>query len=196
MLRKLLSATVIALCWHGGAWALDPDSALQSHNQVREKVNTGAYPGQPVPNPPLPLLSWDQTLADQARAYADQCVWGHSDDRINVGENLAYSTGLSFSIEQAVGLWADEYQGYDFATGTCSIDQCGHYTQLVWQNTLLVGCGDAVCTPLRSPTGVSLAAEARYHVCRYATAGNINGERPYVITGDDPTLTEIGRAHV
>ena len=189
MLRQLLSATVIALCWHGGASAVDPDTALQSHNQVREDVNAGVYPGQPVPNPPLPLLSWDQTLAEQARAHAEQCIWGHSDDRINVGENLAYSTGLSFSIEQAVGLWADEFQGYDFASNTCSNAPCGHYTQLVCQNTLLVGCADAVCTPLRSLTGVALAAEARYHVCRYATAGNINGERPYVITGDDPTLT-------
>jgi hypothetical protein len=189
MTHKLLVATAIALCWLGAAWAVDPETALQSHNQVRADVNIGAYPGQPLPDPPLPLLSWDQALADQARAYAQQCVWAHSDDRINVGENLAYSTDLSFSIEQAVGLWAEEYEGYDFASGSCSIDQCGHYTQLVWQNTLLVGCGDAVCAPLRAPTGVPVVGEARYHVCRYATAGNINGERPYVITGDDPTLT-------
>jgi hypothetical protein len=33
-----------------------------------------------------------------------------------------------------------------------------------------------------------LANQARYHVCRYATAGNINGQPPYVTDGGDPTV--------
>ena len=178
----------ITLCLQSAAWAGDPAAALQSHNQVRMDVNAGDFPGQPVADPPLPLLNWDQPLADGAEAYAKQCVWAHSSDRVNEGENLAYSTGLDFSIGEAVELWADEYRGYDFATGACSISACGHYTQLVWQNTLLVGCGEAVCAPLRSSSGAVLANQARYHVCRYATAGNINGRPPYVIDGGDPTV--------
>ncbi|MGB5774082.1 MAG: CAP domain-containing protein [Sedimenticolaceae bacterium] len=188
MSRTLNLVLGITFCLQSAAWAGDPAAALQSHNQVRKDVNAGDYPGQPVADPPLPLLNWDQPLADSAEAYAKQCVWAHSNDRVNEGENLAYSTGLDFSIGEAVGLWADEYRGYDFATGACSISACGHYTQLVWQNTLLVGCGDTVCAPLRSSSGTVLANQARYHVCRYATAGNINGEPPYVIDGGDPTV--------
>lgn len=173
----------LALGWQSIALALDAEVALQSHNLVRQQVNDGVLPGQPAASPVIPLLSWDQNLADRATAYAGQCIWAHSDDRVNEGENLAYSTGLSFSIDQAVGLWADEYVGYDFASGACSVDACGHYTQLVWHNTMLVGCGDAVCAPMRAPSGTILASRARYHVCRYATAGNIGRERPYSTDG-------------
>jgi len=176
------------LCWHPLALAPDPNAGLDSHNQVRSKVNAGAYPGQPIPDPPIPPMSWDLTLAAEAKAYAEQCLWTHSDDRGNQGENLAASTDLNFGIGEAVALWADEHVGYDYASGRCSIDACGHYTQLVWHNSQLVGCGDAVCSPLRRPSGGMLANQARYHVCRYATAGNINGESPYPIAGTNPGL--------
>ncbi len=178
----------LTLCWHPLALALDPSLALASHNEVRAQVNAGDYPGQPIPDPSIPPMNWDATLAAEAEAYAKQCVWEHSDDRGNEGENLATSTDLNFGIDDAVGLWADEHSGYDFASGNCSIDACGHYTQLVWNNSQLVGCGDTVCAPLRLPSGGVLADQARYHVCRYATAGNINGEPPYATAGDNSQL--------
>jgi hypothetical protein len=131
-------------------------------------------------------MSWDQGLADAATAYASRCVFGHSDDRINTGENLAYSTGLDLDIADAVALWAGEYRFYDFAENLCNSPPCGHYTQIVWFGSLLVGCGEAVCSPLRLPSGAIAASSARYHVCRYAPAGNIVGERPYTTDAGSP----------
>ena len=49
-----------------------------------------------------------------------------------------------------------------------SPQSCGHYTQVVWANTLSVGCGVAVC-----PTGTIV-------VCNYAPPGNYVGEKPYI----------------
>jgi len=180
------AAVFIALPVRGD---VDPQTALNLHNQVRSTLNQGGYPGQPIPNPSLALMFWDQGLADSATAYANECVWQHSDNRINTGENLYASTDTASDIGDAVGVWADEYRYYDFSTGDCDPgEQCGHYTQLVWQDTLLVGCGDAVCTPLRRPDGSVLFDVGRHQVCHYATAGNINGNAPYETDGGNASL--------
>jgi hypothetical protein len=169
----------VALLSSGVTLAADTGTALRSHNQVRERVNTGAYPAEPAAHPPLAPLGWDQALAKRAGLHAERCVWTHDDDRTDEGENLAYSTKLTFGINEAVLVWADERKGYDHASGACVSEPCGHYTQLVWRDTLRVGCGQALCTPLRRPSGAPLAAEAVFHVCRYSPAGNVEGERPY-----------------
>ena len=176
-----LPSTVIAVAFvlSGAILAADTGIALRSHNQVRENLNAGSYPGQPAAHPPLAPLGWDQALADRAGRHAKRCVWTHGDDRTDEGENLAYSTKPTFGIDEAVLLWAEERHGYDHASGACVSDPCGHYTQLVWRDTLRVGCGQALCTPLRHPSDLPLAAAAVFHVCRYAPAGNVQGERPY-----------------
>jgi len=181
-----LTAAFIALPLQA---AVDAQTGLNAHNQVRTTVNQGGYAGQPVPNPALPLMNWDTGLASSASAYASQCVWAHSSDRINTGENLYASTSLASGIQDAVGAWAEEYRFYDFATRGCTPgEQCGHYTQLVWQGSILVGCGDAVCTPLRNPDGSVLFDSGRHQVCHYATAGNITGNDPYETDGGTPSL--------
>ncbi len=169
----------VALLSSGVTLAADTGTALRSHNQVRENVNAGSYRGQPAAHPPLAPLGWDRALADRARRHAERCVWMHGDDRTDEGENLAYSTKPTFGIGEAVFLWAEERQGYDHASGACVSEPCGHYTQLVWRDTLRVGCGQALCTPLRRRSSLPLAAEAVFHACRYAPAGNVQGERPY-----------------
>jgi hypothetical protein len=171
----------VALLLSGANLAADADRALSSHNQVRENVNAGSYRGQPAAHPPLAPLGWDQALADRARRHAERCVWTHGDDRTDEGENLAYSTKLTFGIDDAVFLWAEERKGYDHASGACVSQPCGHYTQIVWRDTLGVGCGQALCAPLRRPSGAPLAVEAVFHVCRYAPAGNVEGARPYAV---------------
>ena len=73
-----------------------------------------------------------------------------------------------FSVEAMVGGWASEKRW--FAPGTFpSVSRTGnwmdvaHYTQMIWPATQRVGC--------------ALASTGRvdYLVCRYATAGNIDG---------------------
>ncbi len=192
MAKRLFIILVVIFGFHAGVFAeVDPDEALEAHNDVRAAVNQGGYPGQPTPNPALPMMMWDQTLADGAKAYAEQCLWAHSDERINVGENLYATNSLTRTITDAAENWASEYQNYIFQTGACMAEPCGHYTQMVWFDSILVGCGEAVCDPLKYPNGTSLfnSAQALNVVCWYAVTGNLTGEFPYNTDGGNPANT-------
>jgi hypothetical protein len=163
---------------------LDPQRALAAHNSVRSLLNSGAYSGQPIPVPALPRMSWDQGLAVSAQAQANTCRWQHSSDRINTGENLYATTFPAVDVEAAVAAWADEYRYYSFENDSCQPgEQCGHYTQLVWEDSLRVGCAAARCAPLLNANGSTLFSSAVVTTCQYQTAGNYRGVRPYATDG-------------
>jgi len=69
----------------------------------------------------------------------------------------------------AVQKWYDEKSGYDYDSGKCSIDMCGHYTQVVWATSHQVGCAYYHCNGLQG-SGVS---SVMYLLCNYLPAGNI-----------------------
>lgn len=169
-------------------YAINEADCLKAHNEVRAKANNGEYFGQPKATPPLIPLVWDIELAESAKASAQRCVWQHSSDRENIGENLYSATGKSATIFDAVSSWAEEHKDYNFETREC-LDgrQCGHYTQLVWQDTVQVGCAACVCSPLRDRKGNELFkgfAESTFIVCHYRPAGNYRGHTPYKIDKD------------
>ena len=71
-----------------------------------------------------------------------------------------------------VGLWLAEKK--DFRQGpipsvsrTGRFEDVGHYTQIVWKDTDRVGCA------------LAQGARDEMLVCRYRTAGNVEGERPF-----------------
>ncbi|MFK5984774.1 MAG: CAP family protein [Pseudomonadota bacterium] len=171
--------------------------AVAAHNNVRTKVNNGNYSNQPIAKPSLLDLVWDPNLADSAQLYANQCIWQHSSNRIHTGENLYVAASSNseqvFTIEQAVDSWAGEFVDYDFNNNSCGANKmCGHYTQLVWQDTLQVGCAAAQCNPIKAPDGSSLFSSdfpfSTYIVCQYGPAGNLTGVPPYETEGSDSTL--------
>lgn len=129
----LSAALLIATTVLAGEIPVDPDQAVNAHNAVRTRLNSGDYYfGQPVPTPPLPKMFWDADLAASAREYADKCVFQHSTNRINTGENLYASTAADADIDDAVEAWAGEESYYSFDTNECLPgEQCGHYTQVV-----------------------------------------------------------------
>jgi pathogenesis-related protein 1 len=45
---------------------------------------------------------------------------------------------------------------------------CGHYTQVVWKNSMEVGGGMAICDN-----------KSQVWVCNYNPPGNVEGEKPY-----------------
>lgn len=149
-----------------------------AHNQVR------ATPPalQPPPQPPLPSVSWSGALAEYAQAHANKCDFVHSDDALRtatfgewVGENLAANTGTK-TAALVVASWAGEAVDYDYATNTCAVGAvCGHYTQLVWRNSIEIGCARTLCPVLQS-AGFS---NAEFWVCNYRPGGNIVGQKPY-----------------
>jgi len=144
-----------------------------AHNQVRAAVQTA---------PALPFLQWEPALAATAAAWVATCtdteqpigLVDHNPGRSTghpyyVGENIFASSGQA-SAQQAVELWAAEGANYDYVSNTCSGTTCGHYTQLVWRDTLYVGCALGNCPGLKFPSTI---------VCDYGPGGNVNGARPY-----------------
>lgn len=138
-----------------------------AHNAVRASVD-------PAPSAPLPPLAWDDDLAAVAQAYADRCVYGHSQGEF--GENLFAQANEDAAAEEVVRAWADEASLYDYGTGACS-GKCGHYTQIVWRDSTRVGCGVASCAT-NSPFGSDFPTW-QYWVCNYDPPGNWKGEKPY-----------------
>ena len=131
-----------------------------AHNQVRSAHG-------------VPDIAWDNDLAAVAQAWADNCEWGHNSGRSDsypgyVGENI-YGASSVPSGAQITESWASEEADYDYDTNSCS-DDCGHYTQVVWADSLKLGCAISNCPNI--PT-------SNFVVCNYSPGGNFNGEKPY-----------------
>jgi pathogenesis-related protein 1 len=158
---------------------------LDAQNAVRADPST--VDGSPAPSPALAPLAWSDTVAARAQAYADGCVYAHDVNALRAlgyGENLAAAAPPgSLTTAQVVGLWASEAPYYHYDTNTCdaanaanTAHTCGHYTQLVWRGTTVVGCGVQACTRNSPFQGFSTW---QLWVCDYAPPGNYVGERPY-----------------
>jgi hypothetical protein len=147
------------------------DQYVDAINAVRAAVTKPAgYTGTWAPPPEV---SWSDTVATSAQAWADHlaadsnCGLVHESQR-TYGENLAMGTSLT--PQQAVDMWASErslytwsptYSSADFNTGS------GHYTQLVWRKSTQVGCGSATCGRV-----VVIS-------CRFSPPGNYIGQAVY-----------------
>ncbi|KAF0927877.1 hypothetical protein E2562_036798 [Oryza meyeriana var. granulata] len=131
---------------------------LEAHNRVRAR-----YGMQP--------LRWNNKLARYARRWSAarrfDCVLMHSPES-PYGENVFWGTGWDWRAGDAVSSWASEAASYDWRAQTCHAGQmCGHFTQLVWNDTELVGCGRAECV-----------AGGVFITCSYDPPGNWQGEVP------------------
>ncbi|XVE94079.1 hypothetical protein REPUB_Repub01dG0249800 [Reevesia pubescens] len=134
-----------------------PQDYLNAHNAARAAVGVGP-------------MTWDNTVAAYAQNYANQrigdCNLVHSGGPY--GENLAWSSG-NLSGTDAVGLWVDEKVNYDYNSNTCAPGKvCGHYTQVVWRNSVRLGCAKVGC----SSGGTFIG-------CNYDPPGNVIGQKPY-----------------
>ncbi len=152
--------------------ATERKDALATHAEWRREV--GVRP-----------LDWSDSLAASAQDWAEHiretrgCRINESahSQRADIGENLAYYSPVRFSngktqqqaIDPArvVNDWGREKRFYDYANNSCS-GVCGHYTQVVWQDTKAVGCGRAVCED-----------QSQVWVCQYSPPGNYVGQKPY-----------------
>jgi hypothetical protein len=161
-LLALVSSAPVAGAAAANSFAAQfPARVLAAHNA--ERAQMGVQP-----------LVWDNDLGNAAAAYAQQMamtgVFQHSNRaaRRGVGENLWMGTHGAYSPEAMIGGWASEKRVFMpgvFPNNSRSGNwvEVAHYTQMVWPTTMRVGC--------------ALASTARtdYLVCRYATAGNIDG---------------------
>jgi pathogenesis-related protein 1 len=149
---------------------------VDAHNQAR------SGPLTPPPSPALPPVSWDAILADSVYAYAIKCqgsggLLDHNANRSTdyqalggsgyVGENI-YGTSGTATPAGAVMLWMSEASSYDYTTN--DITAAGHYTQVVWRDSVRIGCAIVDCPALTYHNTV---------ICDYAPGGNITGQKPY-----------------
>ncbi|XP_031481898.1 pathogenesis-related protein 1A-like [Nymphaea colorata] len=143
---------------HGIHAQSSPQDFVDAHNAARAQVGVGP-------------ISWDDTVAAYAQNYANQrigdCNMIHS--RGPYGENLFGGFGKDYSAADAVNLWIAEASDYDYATNTCATGkECRHYTQVVWRNSVRLGCAKVTCNN-----------GAIFITCNYDPRGNFRGERPY-----------------
>ncbi|EEF40265.1 basic form of pathogenesis-related protein 1 [Ricinus communis] len=134
-----------------------PQDYINAHNAARAAVGVGP-------------MTWDNTVAAYAQNYANQrindCRLVHSGGRY--GENIAWSSG-DLSGTAAVKLWVDEKAFYNYNSNTCAAgQQCGHYTQVVWRNSVRLGCAKVRCRN-----------GGTFITCNYDPPGNFVNQRPY-----------------
>ncbi|XP_010270273.1 PREDICTED: pathogenesis-related leaf protein 6-like [Nelumbo nucifera] len=143
--------------WHVSQAQNSPQDYLNAHNAARAQVGVGP-------------MRWDNNVAAYARNYANQrirdCNLVHSGGGL-YGENLAKGSG-AFTGVDAVNLWVKEKPFYDYNSNSCIGGQCLHYTQVVWRDSVRLGCARVRCN-----NGWFFVT------CNYDPPGNFIGERPY-----------------
>ena len=137
---------------------------LEAHNAYRSELG-------------LNKLEWSNILAENSLIWANflkkECSTNlrHSPKKIRkeFGENLAMYSNKIASASDVVDYWATEKECFDFKSRKCVNNnfQCGHYTQIIWKNTVKVGCAVVLCN------------DKQIWVCQYDPAGNWFGEEAY-----------------
>jgi len=85
------------------------------------------------------------------------------------GQNIGYTTPGRAKGADVVAAWAAEATNYDHEKNAC-IDaglRCHHYTQVVWRNTIYLGCA------------LARDAQRDIWVCDYDPPGNDVADSPY-----------------
>jgi len=137
----------------------DVDAITAHHNKVRADVGVGP-------------LRWSPAIAAYAQQWAEQlaisdCQMSHRSPN-NYGENLFQGTLGAYTAVDAAKAWESEKK--DYAGGPLSEAnwaRAGHYTQMVWRQTQLLGCGQAICK------------RTLIVACNYDPPGNFMGQKPY-----------------
>ncbi len=135
------------------------------HNQFRAEV--GVEP-----------LAWSPELAAYAQLWADhlastRCGMEHRPRhgiwQQRYGENLYVGTAGYYGTADAVRAWAQEKNNYraDEVLQAARTAAIGHYTQMVWRNSRIIGCAASLCR------GWLIV------VCNYDPPGNFLRQKPY-----------------
>ncbi len=136
----------------------------------------------------IPLMKWNPGIAQNAQKWANQlkgrgCKMAHSSHSFRgdvaghsyLGENLYWAwssatvTPDASRAQNSVDSWYSEIADFQYsAKGTnCPLrgkkGMIGHFTQLMWDKSVELGCAHAVCG------GTSLVI-----VCQYGPGGNFN----------------------
>ncbi|KAJ1434855.1 Pathogenesis-related protein 1-like, SCP domain [Sesbania bispinosa] len=166
-LLPLMMMAVLAVSSQMSYAQNSPQDYLDAHNRARSQVGVGP-------------IRWDATVAAYAQNYINtlrgSCKLVHS--KGPYGENLAWSSG-DLTGTAAVNMWVAEKPNYNYNSNSCVGGECRHYTQVVWRNSVRVGCAKVRCNDGRS-TIIS---------CNYDPPGNFIDQRPYDMSTFQVPLT-------
>jgi len=136
------------------------DDVVKQHNKHRKlhgKV------GDLKPSKELDVIA--QGWADHLASVGSLSHSTNTYEGDRLGENVASrwgSNGADYQGHEVVDQWYSEVENYDYSTDHQS--NCGHFTQVVWKESKLVG------------TGKAFAKDGRvFVVCNYHPAGNLIG---------------------
>lgn len=172
--EKKLIFIIIYVLFSVQSYALsgyEKNKILLAHNEVRYQHG-------------LPNLKWSDDLSQNASQWVGKlasergCKMVHS-GMSGLGENLFWSSPLVYTTSRkevanvsptdVVNAWATEEKYYNIASNRCSFGKvCGHYTQLVWRDTVRVGCAKVICDD-----------KSQVWSCNYSPPGNYVGQKPY-----------------
>jgi len=185
------SDTCASISMFNGFDAPGMEAIIARHNELRQRVASGseANGNQPAASNMMKVM-WNAELAATAQRWAWQCTFGHDDDRSKcdgtyVGQN-AYSSWSSqestwdevmANTVNAVQAWYDEVASPGFSNTDISpfvfSYGAGHYTQVVWAESVEVGCG----LTYYDDDGWY----ATLIICNYAVGGNMQGGSMYTL---------------
>lgn len=128
-------------------------------------------------------LSWSDELASAAYDWASQCNYEHNTDVGDVAGGYGQNIAAGAPADQITNVITDmmyngempyyaDYYG-DANPDFSNFDKFGHFTQIVWANTVSVGCATVQCSSLE---GVGSDVSPIMTVCNYSPAGNMGGE--------------------
>jgi pathogenesis-related protein 1 len=152
--------------------AKEAADVVEFHNKVRRQVGI-----EPV--------KWSPELARFAQEWADEVARTgkvahrprEGEGRQRYGENIAWGWGGGYGVLKAVESWYAEMKFYEPGTPIPQPQdfggfRAGHYTQMVWKNTTVIGVGKATIQEGELKGWLVV-------VCNYDPPGNIAGEKPY-----------------
>ncbi|MFI6218638.1 CAP family protein [Nocardia brasiliensis] len=145
------------------------DAAFQSdclgkHNELRRRH------GVPAMKISAKAVDWATKRAQMVSQY-EGLQEGHAGNAgSGFGENLAWSgssSSFDYNCAKAVQSWYDEIRLHNFDNNNFDYDT-GHFTQVVWKNSVELGCARA--------SGKGSRWFESYVVCSYLPAGNFQGQ--------------------
>jgi hypothetical protein len=167
------------------SWALlansitneEKDAMLDRHNYHRSRIARGLVDSNP-PGADIVLLEWEERSVKSSFNWASHCLQRHNTNKARrfgsyetVGQNIASFVEVNASMVKAVDLWYNEINYFNYTKLSCS-GICGHYTQVIWSSSAVIGCANAYCPNSNLQSNI---------VCEYAPGGNWDGEHPYKV---------------
>ncbi|XP_060128300.1 cysteine-rich venom protein pseudechetoxin-like [Zootoca vivipara] len=143
---------------------------VDKHNALRRGVQPSASN--------MLKMGWNSAAEANAKRWASNCQFGHSPsnqrvaDGISCGENI-FASSHATSWNDVIQDWYNEVKDFKYGVGAVRNGAVtGHYTQVVWHKSYLIGCSDAHCPQ---------SFWKYLYVCQYCPAGNMVGslKTPY-----------------